>query len=151
MRYLGYILACTGLLWAYTSSSYADQSCEDRATELNDRFGARYITLESECYPAAKEPVISSDDTFTLSPECQEKYDALNIEAAAEWDALYQACPDLPRPVPVDASPRDGQTGVGPTMRAPTKQELFDRVSSLKGKLKRAKSRQRRLARQCGR
>jgi hypothetical protein len=146
MKQYGYIITSIGLALAYSSMVFADDSCRSQATELNDKQAAQFIALESECYPPNMEPTTSSDNKFELSPECQAKYEALWAKSSAEWDALYEACPDLPRPR------GDGVPSIaGPTNRAPTKQELLDRLSTIKGKLKRVQAKHRKLARRCGR
>jgi hypothetical protein len=128
----------TTFVLALHSAARADAPCEVRATELNDSFAAEYIALETECYPAEPQTFSTNDGEFNVSPECQAKYEQLNARLTTAWEELYAACPDLPRPR-------------ANNFRAPTKQELLDRINRLKHRLSRARAKQRILARQCRR
>lgn len=147
-----FILGCP---WGTTAAD----SCDKQLSDLSAKFSEAYVNLDSECYPT------STTDSqnlcgFQLSQECQEKYDALAQESGQAYNDLYETCPDYAPNLPMEPMPggvpdpvADGQPrrALGaPVTGAPSKKEMLSQIKSLKKQLRRARSKNKRLARECG-
>lgn len=152
-----FILSILGTL--DSSSAASSDTCEQKFTALNDRLSAAYIALDTECYPNDTSNVTSSCG-FELSPECQERYDALAQEGNDGYNELYLECAEFLTPVLVDVKPGEDAPRVGdtqtrtiprPVVRAPSKKEMLTKIKSLKKQLKREKAKSKKLRKRCGR
>jgi hypothetical protein len=135
----------------------ATDICEQKFTALNDRLSAAYITLDAECYPKDSSDVTSSCG-FEISPECQERYNALAQEGNDAYNELYLECSEFLTPVLVDDQKAENSPRVGatprrsvprPVVRAPTKKEMLTKISSLKKQLKRERNKSKKLRARC--
>lgn len=141
-----------------SSSATSSDTCEQKFAALNDRLSAAYIALDADCYPADSSDVTSSCG-FEISPECQERYDALAQEGNDAYNDLYLECSEFLTPVLVDAKPGDEAPRMGdtqrrtiprPVVRAPSKKEMLTRIKSLKKQLKREQAKSKKLRKRCG-
>jgi len=137
MKSYKHLFCCLSLVALRTLPAYADDTCEQRFGELNERFTATYVKFEAECYPTSDSPVVTSCSSFTLTPECQSQYDALATEVSSAWDQFFSACPDYLRPTIADNFPErvagnERFFAKNPVTKAPSKQELLTRVSNLR-------------------
>ena len=157
-------LLVAGLLGliSFASTAHAEVTCDERFAQLNDRFTAEYVNLEAECYPKSDEPVVAPECGFTLTPECQAKYEALGLEVSSAWDEFFTACPDyfsttVSDTMPTAVAGSERFLSRSPVTKAPSKKELLGRVSklqrrvnTLKRSLRNAKIARRNTERRCG-
>lgn len=155
--HLGSLIFSTLVGFSPAASSATD-TCEQKFTALNDRLSAAYITLDAECYPKDSSDVTSSCG-FEISPECQERYNALAQEGNDAYNELYLECAEFLTPVLVDAKPGEDAPRVGdtqrrtiprPVVRAPSKKEMLVKIKSLKKQLKREQAKSKKLRKRCG-
>jgi hypothetical protein len=140
MRSLKFQVASLLALGLFASVAHAEVTCDGRLGELNDRFTAEYVNLEAECYPKSDEPVVAPECGFTLTPECQAKYEALGLEVSSAWDEFFTACPDyypttVSDTMPTAAAGNERSLSRKPVTKAPSKKELLNRVSKLQRKV----------------
>lgn len=156
--FLASLTLLTLLTIAPTLPSAAADTCKNRYAALTDRFSAEYINLDAECYPGESSDLTASCG-FELSPECQERYNALAQESTEAYNALFEECPDLLTPIFVDVTQVDSppvmygdrQAPAGPVVRAPTKREMLTQLKSLKKQLRRSQAKNKKLRSRCSR
>jgi hypothetical protein len=150
------ILSILGTL--NSSSAQSSGTCEQKFAALNDRLSAAYIALDTECYPNDSSNGTSSCG-FELSPECQERYDALAQDGNDTYNELYLECSEFLTPVLVDDKPGESSPRVEnaprksiprPVVRAPSKKEMLVKIKSLKKQLKREQAKSKKLRKRCG-
>lgn len=167
MKSYRHLYGALAVLWICSASAQAQSNCDQRFAELNERFSAAYISLESDCFPSDAPPVVSSDCSVMvpeLTPECQARRDALAAETSTAWDEFYRNCPDYQKPTPAEGAPgdevhttADGRANnKAPVTKAPSKQELFatmnklkKQVSSLKKSLRKERTKRQNTERRC--
>ena len=141
-----------------SSSAQSSGTCEQKFAALNDRLSAAYIALDTECYPNDSSNGTASCG-FELSPECQERYDALAQDGNDTYNELYLECSEFLTPVLVDDKPGESSPRVGnaprksiprPVVRAPSKKEMLVKIQALRKQLKREQAKSKKLRKRCG-
>ena len=131
-----YLVLLSFLVMPFALQAESNKNCNKKLSDIGERFSKIYLELESECYP---EPD-AYQCGFELSSECAAKYESVSNQSAAEYELLAKVCPDL------FANFEDsvGVMSKG-NQRAPSKQELSNKVRSLKRKLRNAEARNKKL------
>jgi hypothetical protein len=151
-----FVLSILGTL--NSSSASSSDTCEQKFAALNERLSGAYIALDSECYPNDSSTQATSCG-FVVSPECQEKYNALAQEGNDSYNELYLECSEFLTPVLVDDKPGASSPRVDnaprksiprPVVSAPTKKEMLTKITSLKKQLKREQAKSKKLKKRCG-
>ena len=157
MRKIAAAVACVLVFSGLPALANADEICDGRFQELNDRFSAAQIALDNECYP---EEALQSGllICYPVSDECQEKYNTLYQEVDDAYQALYVDC-DFPIAYPVmpgaeqSVAFASGSRGArAPRMTPqnfPSRKKMAKQIRQLKAKLRNAESRLRSSSKSC--
>jgi hypothetical protein len=132
------------------------KECEQRATAIGDKFSAAYVNLEAECYPADGAGWCG----YELSPECLDRYQALNKESNDTYNAYFEECygpgwggqfgySDSSGSDSVETTRSEAKASTAQVTAAPTKKEMLKRIKSLKKQLRRAKANNKKIRARC--
>jgi hypothetical protein len=91
----------------------AAERCEERYSELTEKYNLAYTKLNDECWPRFDSA--QQAESFEMSPECIDKYNLLNVEWNESSTALFTECSDVLFPTPIEQTPAEQQPESKPT------------------------------------